>query len=487
MNQPNQKFTVRDKLLRDTFTGAETQLFFQIVITSLVSFWLAEPRSAWALGFFMIAGGLCLFVLKTHEQTHPYFIDLLWPRFWLYSAPIWWLILQFTAGLLQNPISIIEIGTQSFKTLDIVDTWRPTNLMNSVTWISLLGFCSLYLIALNLYLVPKSQAFFEKLLPCLCFSAVLVALFGYLQKAFNLPAPLFTKGTGQTDFFSFFPYDGHWAAFALIWCSVCTSLALLTSRYDNSPEFLKSVSPWYLTGTVLLGYSGFLVEARWPSAILLLWFSGMLLLVGVNYATNTKERHAKGIAVVSGLFACLVFASALFRLFKVDSLPNSKQALHRAALEMFKDNPIFGWGFDSFEQLAPFYVDDALLGAKHGSASSDVLQFLAEIGIVGIAVPVVILILIIFPYLKRKSDVPMTNHMIIGCAGIVAMACVDSPLMSPAVFLSFFVVLFSALRWAALSRTRVDEVDTATRPNVVTPEATRNIPFFTDDYKETEK
>ena len=54
--------------------------------------------------------------------------------------------------------------------------------------------------------------------------------------------------------------------------------------------------------------------------------------------------------------------------------------------------------------------------------------------------------------------------------------------MSPAVFLSFFIIFFSALRWANLSRNRVDEVDT--KQELITHENLRSVPFHTEKYDE---
>jgi hypothetical protein len=54
--------------------------------------------------------------------------------------------------------------------------------------------------------------------------------------------------------------------------------------------------------------------------------------------------------------------------------------------------------------------------------------------------------------------------------------------MSPAVFLSFFIIFFSALRWADLSRNRVDEVDT--KPELIVHEDLRSVPFHTKEYEE---
>jgi len=483
----DQQLTERDKQLRDSFTHAELQLCVHLLITSTVAFWLADPRSFWGLGFFMIGGGLSIFILKTHEQTHPFLLDLLWPKFWLYSAPIWWLLLQQLVGLFQSPLEPIMANKDLFTTLGDINQWLPATTASGTTWIGILGFTALYLSALNLYLIPKSRAFFERVMPCLCLSAVVVCIFGYLQEAINLRAPLFTKGTGQTDFFSFFPYDGHWAAFALIWASVCTGLGLLSTRYDDSPDFINSISPWYLTGAALLGASGFIVQARWPSTILLIGYSGMLLLVAASYIADNRDRHSTTIATTSGLLACAFFTSGIVRATQPDSLSDSSQALHRAAIEMFKDSPIFGWGMDSFHLLAPFYQDDNLLGARYDRAHSDFFQFLAEFGLIGTVVPALILALLLLNYIRKKSDVRTTNHMLIGCAGVLIMAFFDTPFMSPAVFFSFLVVLFSASRWADLSRNRVDEVDTRRRLNLVTPEAERRVPYFTGKYNTKER
>ena len=71
------------------------------------------------------------------------------------------------------------------------------------------------------------------------------------------------------------PYDGHWAAFATLWCCACIAMMLLSTRYDDSLPFIQSIGPWYLTGGMLLGASAILVEALLPSAILLLTLSAM--------------------------------------------------------------------------------------------------------------------------------------------------------------------------------------------------------------------
>ena len=110
----------RDQALRDTFTPAEGLLFWTILLTMTVSSWYSDPRSFWILGFFLIVGGFCPVILITHERTHPFFVDTLWTRFWLLSEPVWLTALQFTMGVLQDPLAQSDIeGQLYFKLLPV--------------------------------------------------------------------------------------------------------------------------------------------------------------------------------------------------------------------------------------------------------------------------------------------------------------------------------------------------------------------------------
>ena len=476
----------RDKLLRDNFTPAEAILFGVMLLLSLLVFWLGDPRSFWLLGCLLILGCLTPVILKTHEQTHPFFVDLLWPKFWMCTAPAWLLTLQFIIGLTQNPLATIDIGKLTYHVLEPINTWRPTSAAETGTWLVLFGFSAAYILTTSLYIVPKSRSFFERLLPWLCFGSVLVAVFGFIQKGLGLAKPLFTRGTGSEDFFAFFPYDGHWAAFAILWCCACFAMALLSTRYEDNPTFIHSIGPWYLAGGTLLGVSGLIVDAPLPSAILLLTLSIMLLILAVHFLANSNDIHRKAISTSSGLAASIAFALGIIRIFEDNAFPAESNDLRRAAWHLFQENPIFGWGFDSYGKLLPFYSSDTLLAQPAERATSDLLQFLAELGVFGCLIVLGFLIAFILHYTRRRHNIRLTNHLLIGCGAVLVLACVDTPFMSPSVFCSFFVIFFSALRWGELSRSKIDEVDAA-RPQLITPESDRRVPFFTKPYEEKEK
>lgn len=475
----------RDKLLRDTFTPAESFLFVLILITANVAFWLVDPRSYWLLGFFLIAAGMTPVALKIHEHTHPFFVTFLWPKFLLCTAPVWLLLLQFVVGLTQRPLETITMESAEFVQFQMPpNSWLPVSTSADSTWPTVLGFGAIYIVAVGLFIVPKSRAFFEKLMPCLCLSAVLVALFGYIQAGMDLSKPLLTKGTGAADFFGFFPYDGHWAAFAILWTCASISMALLTTRYDDSPAFFESSGPWYLTSGTLFGASAFLVEARWPAAILMLTYASMMTLVSANFFSASRDPHRQAIGWLSGLVATGMFAAGLFRIFQNSNHSDTGDHLSQTAWEMFRDRPLFGWGLDSFGHILPFYGSDFLLAGNYERAGGDALQLVAEIGLLGIIPSLVLIVVLVGRYLRDRHNIQLTNHLLVGLAATVLMAFLDSPFMSPAVFFSFVLLLFVALRWADLTRNRADEVD-APRPTLVTPQSLRRVPFHTEPENHT--
>jgi len=462
-------------------------IYLSILVCANVAFWVADPRSVWTLGFFIILGFFALFILKTHEMHHPFFVDLLWPRFWMLSAPALFLLAQFLVGLGQQPVSDIEVEGAAYLQLADINAWLPVSTAPAEAAVTLAAFCALYIFSICLFLVPKSRHFFERLLPFLCLTAVLVCCAGLLQKALGLDQPFLTRGTGSEDFFAFFPYDGHWAAFAILWCAACFGMALLSTRYEDRPDFVRSTGPWYVAGGVLLGGSGMFVQAAWPASVLLFTAALFLLLLALRFDRLPEDSHHRQIRSLGGLGFVLFLFLAVSRLpfLTGQTNANTNQALRRAAAELFERAPVFGWGIESFQHLLPFVADDRLLGARHTRASSDLLQFLAEFGLVGCAVCFFCIAYLLFRYLRRGADITLTNHLLLGSAAVLLLALVDTPFMSPAVFLSFCILAFSGLRWADLSRNKVDEVDA--RPSLITHPSERRVPFYTGPEKEVFK
>lgn len=475
----------RDIIARDTFTIAERYVFLLLLAAALATFWAGDPRSTWILSGLLIAGGLSIVTLKTHELTHIYHVELLWPKFWLLSAPVWVLLLQFSLGLLQSPIQTIELDEKVWLQLTPTNQWMPTTTNRGFALLTFPGFAALYLIALTLFIVPKSRAFFERTLPWLCLSAALVGVFGILQKSLDLSKPLFTEGTGQLDFFAFFPYDGHWAAFATLWCAGCISMSLSTALLQDTDHYLQSKGPWFLAAASMLGLSGFWLEARWPAAILLITYASLMFFVAIHFLSRSKDVDRKLIAATCVGVSLATFVASINKIFAQSGNGQELIELRKAGFAMFQDQPLFGWGLDAFAQIAPYYVSDSTLPLRYERAGSDWIQLLAELGLFGSGVLLALVLVLLVRYIRGRHEFHLTNYLLFGCGSVLALAAVDTPFMSPAVFFSFWILLFSAFRWADLSRNRVDEVDA--RVIVVSDASERRVPVFKGEYNEKHK
>jgi len=210
----------------------------------------------------------------------------------------------------------------------------------------------------------------------------------------------------------------------------------------------------------------------------MLTYASMMLLVCVHFFTQPRDPNHRAIGCLSGLLAAGMLTAGVTRILQAPPRPESSGHLRQAAWEMFLDRPIFGWGVDSFGPLLPFYGSDFLLTDSYERSGCDALQLLAELGIVGMIPSIALVVFFVVHYLRGRHNIQFTNHLLIGLFAIGVLAFLDSPLMSPAVFYSFFSLLFIALRWADVTRKRADEVD-APRPTLVTPQSLRRVPFFT--------
>ena len=487
MSQETRPLTDREILVRDSFTSAELALYFTILVMYTVSVIAADPRSLWTIGVVLIFAPLSIANVKLHEIVHPFKIDHLWLRYGLLMLPATLIALQYIVGLIFPATETFQFKKQVFRILSEQSAWLPVNTIPGklTTTITLFGFISIFVVTLNLFIIPKSLIFFHRLLSKLCFLAATSAVFGLLLKGLKIVKPPFSNGTGQSDFFAYFPYDGHWAAFACLWCGVCAAFAMKNVRNDPDKDFLRTNGPWFLAGAVILGFTGVFIDASGPGAILLLFLSLMLLLLAIEFIRVGGDRNHNSITLLATLGSCLLFAVGIFRLFEPIPEIHHISLLRESALNLFLERPLFGWGFESFTHAAPFFNHDALLNSLNLSAQSDILQYLSEFGLFGCLTLFIFMLVLSLRYLRRKFESSFCNYLLLASLAILFMAAIDNPFMSPTVTLSFWIVLLCALRHADIEHKQVDQVDIEP-PQLVSPASERRVPFFTGEQSEKE-
>ncbi|CAI8272876.1 MAG: Uncharacterised protein [Opitutia bacterium UBA7350] len=472
--------TEREILTRDSFTPAEISVFVMILMAFIASILAAEPRNLWSIGIYIILAPLSIATVKLHEIVHPFKIENLWRSYALLLLPAPCIILQFTIGLIFPTIESLQIEQEVYYVLTDTSQWLPATALSEAikTTITFFGFISIFVICLNLYIIPKSLIFFKNLLSKLCLLAAFSAVVGFIYKALGNRLFFFSNGTEQSNFFAFFPYDGHWAAFACLWCGVSFAFSIEYLRGDDPTDFLQSKGPWYLASAIILGFSGIFVKASGASAVLLLFLSWILLMLALELTRFTKDRHQKSLSMLSTLGSCCLFAVAIFRF--TSPSPNTEEVamLRESSFRLFLERPLFGWGFESFPRVSAFFNNDALLGTLNLSPHSDILNYLSEIGLFGCLIIIAYLITLILRYWYRKKASCFCNNMLLAIAAVLIIACIDNPFMSPTVTLSFFIIFFSALRFAAIEQNKSDQVDIE-MPRLVSPASERKVPFFT--------
>ena len=152
---------------------------------------------------------------------------------------------------------------------------------------------------------------------------------------------------------------------------------------------------------------------------------------------------------------------------------------------MFNDSPLFGWGINSFQKLAPYYNDASLLNQNYEAIPSSFINFLCEFGIIGTVIICLLPTILYIRYLKYKQNNSFSNILFFALFLIVLLGFFDNPFYSIPVAFSFWIIGFLSIRWAQLIYHRPDQVDTG--ENLITPDQLRKVPFVTNPKKEVFK
>lgn len=241
-------------------------------------------------------------------------------------------------------------------------------------------------------------------LALMAWNAAALALLGMAQMLLGLPAPFGGAPLG-THFFASFGYANHAGAFFLLMLGVAL-IPLFAPPPAPRSVFPSSVFRLPLSvlppALCLIGATLSLSRA----AILLAWGVALVALVVYvrrRWAVHSVADRTKLIGAVAMGGALVLTLAAAFvgegivtevRSFDpgsdpTDNLLTGKWAFTRdAAWRMWLDHPWFGVGGWGFRHLLALYVPESdwpLINLGKANVHNDVLQFLAEFGLVGLA------------------------------------------------------------------------------------------------------
>ena len=447
---------IREKYLRDKFTASEKIYFSAIFSIFIALIFNIDNRSIWTSCFIIVIGSILLINLRIHELVHPFVVEKIWEKVLYLNSPVILLIIIYLLTALGNPIKYTTLNEIQFLEFLKPDNIFSANVAFKDNWILFLSTCSLFLISSQFLLIPKSLHFINLFISLCCKSLFVVILIAYVYKAANLEKALYSYGTGQSDFFFYFPYDGAWAAFALIWMYASFAISIEYKNKDSKIE--KNKAPTYLVLCVLLGSTTLFIKESVSSLFLSFAFAHICFKT-LNHFERDKKPLLKVFLTCFWLLGIGSFIKGLVTYVKIFEYNTVIENLKKSSIEMIADSPLFGWGINGFHMLAPYYNDASLINHKYEAIPSSLLSFLCEFGLIGTIIIWVYSIIFYVYYLKNNLQNSFSNTLFFALFLTVLLSFFDNIFYSIPVAFSFSLIGFIAMRWGQLFHNYADEVD----------------------------
>jgi len=401
----------------------------------------SRPAAA-LLRFPVFWAGLVLLVLITVQALNPA---------WKYSRDDtgWWL-----ESLSHVPWLPAGIGAP----LDRSNPWRALIVLGSL-WL-LLG---------AIWIGVRRQVSLERLFAVLIGNAVLLAALALAQKLAGAKEIFWTYRPSNESFVASFIYPNHASPYFNLMAAVALGLAWQRYRRVRVGRAGIAGARLLTVAAVLCGIAVVFTFSR-AAIVLLLGFAcaiGLVIAIRRSSPQKHSSEHPEFLPLALGLVLALgaglgsLTADRLqvrFAPLLTDPAATalSRRVASQATAEMFLDRWIWGWGAGCFRHAFPLfarhhpqiYGDDST-GRKYWEhAHNDLLQFPAELGVVGMA-PLGFAALWAARRLVRKRfwRQPTALSGIAGCGITLLHASVDFVFQNPAVLLTWGTVLIVLLRW----------------------------------------
>ncbi|MDA9963029.1 O-antigen ligase family protein [Opitutales bacterium] len=349
--------------------------------------------------------------------------------------------------------------------------------------------------AIMLWRFMGSRRLIRKLLLMIVLNGALLAIAGTLQKLSYVPGDRVKEIWGLWNapepryFFSSFTYKNHWSAFALLCLGVAVSLAWREIRLKGTLAWRQPKLAVCLVAALFIGITIPLSGSRSGTFLLIILLILLAIFAGWIVTRNFDTSKKRWAAFGGTAFACSLtlgamvwFGFNLDRETKSEAVGNTLQQwenyqkgsppmryyLWKDTFKMFLDKPIFGHGLGSFRALHPIYQSEEYKREReYGLASAhrklkpltehshnDLLQYLAEIGAIGVALLLLVPTLGIWQ--NRKSVFSTTpDWSLVGCILFAIYSFVDFPTRTPACLLLLSLTLSLALKHASLEKERL--------------------------------
>jgi hypothetical protein len=371
----------------------------------------------------------------------------------------WWVVIAIFLASIIHPAFVLQEfdGQKYWEMLTPAASWLPVSGLLDVSFLEVVFVCGLYAATVNAYLIPQNRLTFARTWVILSIIAGLMAVLGIAQYFTGADRILWSVPFHANRFFATFPHYSQWCAFAILWMGVAFGLVAWLVR-QRSWRWLGAEGWCLLFLGLALGVS--VALAGDPFHWLL---AGAVAAVGAfSIGWQTLPRRHSGVPSLRGSVACFsvsafvlaaaVFAGLLHSGAWIAYHGNRPDAdLHSRVmadtLALWQARPLFGWGSASYGIIYTFFQQADQGGAYWAFARSDLLQSLAENGLVGTLAWWFPALWVLWRVVRSGRLASFLFAPLAALAALLVLAIPDFPLACPAVFFGFWFVLFSLGRW----------------------------------------
>lgn len=401
-----------------------------------------------------------------------------WRDGWLRPVLWLWPFVAFNLLVLLSLLtpSLREVRFDTDVVLARVDgsRWLPSNARLSPALHGLWMFDAIWISCFNLTLVIRQRRVLRGLLFLVAGNALLLAVFGTVQKLAHSDGIYFnTVKTPQTYFFSSFIYHNHWGAFTVLMLAASLALVWHHTRRKQSRDIYHSPVFVGLVAILLLAISVPLSGSR-SSSVLTLVLLGAAFVHWIVRLVQKRRQFKESVALplVGGVAAVALGLAAIWYVahetiekrvattvsqvadMRAAGSVGARGTLYRDTWKMASERPLFGWGMASYPDIFRFYntqyARDMRAAPFYRDAHSDWLQSLAEHGFIGTILLGLCGIVPLLSLRRRHLGSVVPGYLLAGCTLILLYAWVEFPFGNLAVVLTWWLCFFTAVQYARL-------------------------------------
>jgi O-antigen ligase len=328
--------------------------------------------------------------------------------------------------------------------------------------VAFLGFANAFAAALCVRHGIGQRSVVRALYTVLLFNACALAVFGFIQY-FSGTNSLYWTWPRTRHFFASFFYENHAGQFFLLaFCLAGVQAARRLTRPDSGLTARVLALPFVLLALAFLAtvfsLSRTSIAMVCAAFLVMVWQMGRRLaahthaLVRLYALIGLVAICLTGLVIVSGAVGENVWRDFTRRRRGqsiVEQAYEDRVWQWAAAARMWKNWPWFGVGSYGFHYYLPFYTPaehmHALTAESAGNVHNDFLYFLAEYGVVGMALLLTAFVGLVAPALatRRSRSGPTVVFPLLGAGGVLLHGAFDLPFRCPAV-LAFWAVVVAA-------------------------------------------